>query len=148
MEQTEGILETMRGLEPKRFEELIADIWQERQNWDTKPLQGSRDHGVDVIGQPPGGGPKTALQAKRYGPGNPVREPQIREYAALRQQHPDVEGVTVVTTGRFTKSAREIADHLDVKLINGEQLARLVVEYDAIEILEWYDAGKPRDWYE
>lgn len=146
MEQSQGILKTMRGLDPVHFEQLLADIWQERQGWATKVTQASRDWGVDVVGQPPGGGPKTALQAKRYDGGNKVSSEEVQRCQALREQHPDVEGVTIVTTSSFTKPAQRIAERLDVKCIDGQQLVKIVRRSDATEIVEWYDAGKPRDW--
>ena len=108
--------------------------------------QASRDYGVDVIGTPPGGGPKTLVQAKRYDPTRSVSSPEVQQYSALRQQYADVSGVTIVTTGRFSDPARKVADALDVKCIDGRALVRLVREYDALEILEWYAAGKPEVW--
>jgi len=102
------------------------------------------DKGLDVIGQPPGGGPKTAVQCKRYAVGNKISSRQVQQYSALRHQWGDVGGVTIVTTSSFTKDAEELAERLDVKCIDGETLARLVQEYRAMDILEWYDSGKPQ----
>jgi restriction system protein len=140
------MLDTLRDLPPRHFEQLVADIWQERQAWTTEVMNEGPDKGLDVIGQPPGGGPKTAVQCKRYAAGNKVTSDQIQQYAALRQQWSDVQGVTVVTTSSFTRDAEELADRLDVKLIDGDDLVRLIHRYDAREILEWYAAGKPSEW--
>lgn len=139
-------LDALLGLSPEHFEQFVADVWQERQGWTTEVTQISRDRGVDVIGQPPGlGRSKTAVQSKRYAPGNKITSEQVQQYAALRQQYSDVSGVTVVTTSSFTSDAEELAERLDVKLIDGEKLVRLIGEYDAGEILAWYAAGKPRE---
>lgn len=147
MSRPVGILETLREIEPYHFEQCVADIWQECQGWRTKVTQSSRDAGLDVVGFPPGRDDQaTALQAKRYGPDNPVGSKDIQQYAALRQQYDLVTAVTVVTTSRFTKPAEERASELDVKCIDGQGLATIVEREHAGEIVEWYAAGKPEDW--
>jgi restriction endonuclease Mrr len=139
-------LSTLRDLPPRHFEQFVADVWQECQGWSTEVMDQGPDRGLDVIGEPPGGGEKTAVQCKRYASGNKVTSSDVQQYAALRQQWEDVTGVTVVTTSSFTSNAEELADTLDVKCIDGERLVEIVRHYDATEILEWYAAGKPRDW--
>jgi len=104
------------------------------------------DRGLDVIGEPPKGGLKTAVQCKRYAAGNKITSDRVQQYAALRQQWEDVKGVTVVTTSSFTRDARELADNLDVKCINGDDLVHIIRRYDAQEILNWYASGKPENW--
>jgi HJR/Mrr/RecB family endonuclease len=104
------------------------------------------DQGLDVIGAPPSGGKKTAVQCKRYSERNKIVSSQIQQYAALRQQWNDVEGVTVVTTSSFTRNAEQLANQLDVKCIDGTNLSRIVQEYGAANILKWYAEGKPTTW--
>jgi restriction system protein len=140
------LLSEMRSLSPRQFEQFIADVWQERQGWQTEVMDEGPDKGLDVIGQPPDGGPKTAVQCKRNAEGNKVTRPDIQQYAVLRQQWEDVGGVTVVTTSSFTTPAEELAERLEVKCLDGGDLIQLVTRYDATEILEWYAAGKPKDW--
>jgi restriction system protein len=137
------MLDTLRSLSPRHFEQFVADVWQEQQGWATEVMDKGPDKGLDVIGQPPGGGPKTAVQCKRYVAGNKITSRDVQQYAALRQQWDDVEGVTIVTTSSFTKDAEELADRIGVKCIGGEKLVRIIEEYNAIEILEWYEAEKP-----
>lgn len=145
--RTTGLLETMRSLDPYHFEQLVADLWQECQGWTTEVQQQSRDKGADIVGEPPGwSDSKTIVQAKRYAEGNKVTSEQIQQYSALRQQYSDVTGVTVVTTSSFTKPALEIAERLDVRCLDGEDLVRLIRRDGGTEIVEWYDAGKPEDW--
>lgn len=140
------VLSTLRELPPRHFEQFVADVWQECQGWNTEVMDEGPDKGLDVIGEPPSGGAKTAVQCKRYAAGNKITSRDIQQYAALRQQWEDVEGVTVVTTSSFTSDAEERADRLDVKCIGGNDLARLVQKYNAGEILDWYAAGKPKEW--
>lgn len=138
------ILSTLRSLPPRHFEQFIADVWQERQGWNTEVMDAGPDRGLDVIGEPPNGSSKTAVQCKRYAEGNKVSSDQIQQYAALRQQWSDVNGVTVVTTSSLTRNAKELADRLEVKWINGDDLVQLTHRYDAEEILEWYAQSKPQ----
>jgi restriction system protein len=140
------VLSTLRDLPPRHFEQFVADVWQERQGWDTEVMDAGRDRGIDVLGRPPNGGPKTVVQCKRYAEENKITSSQVQQYAALRQQRTDVQGVTVVTSSSFTRAARELAEELDVKRINGDDLVKIVERYDSGEILEWYAAGKPSTW--
>jgi len=140
------VLTVLRSLPPRHFEQFVADVWQERQGWSTEVMEAGPDKGLDVIGKPPAGGAKTAVQCKRYASGNKITSRDIQQYAALRQQWDDVEGVTVVTTSSFTKDAEELAEQLDVKCLDGNDLTQLVQRYNAIEILEWYRQGKPEKW--
>lgn len=137
------ILEMLQGLPPRHFEQFIADVWQEQQGWATEVMDKGPDKGLDIIGQPPRGGSKTAVQCKRYAIGNKITSRNVQQYAALRQQWDDIEGVTIVTTSSFTKDAEELSKRMNVKCIDGGSLVRLIKKYDAIKILEWYDAGKP-----
>lgn len=137
------LLMKLRDLDSYHFEQFVADVWQERQGWNTEVMDKGPDMGLDVIGEPPNDGPKTAVQCKRYDEGNKVTSRDIQQYAALRQQWSDISGVTVVTTSEFTSSAKDLAERLNVKLIDGEQLVRIVYRYDATDILNWYAAGKP-----
>lgn len=138
------IISTLRSLPPRHFEGFVADVWQEKQGWTTEMMEAGPDQGLDVIGEPPNGGGKTAVQCKRYAEENKISSDQIQQYAALRQQWSDVCSVTVVTTSSFTQNAKELADRLNVKCIDGDDLVRLVRLYNAEEILEWYAQGKPK----
>lgn len=138
-------LREIRQLSPQNFELLIADIWQECQGWNTEHTGDGPDGGVDVIGWPPGGGYATAVQAKKNAAGNKVGRPKIQQYGALPSEHEGIGTVTVVTTSSFTERAKEAAERLDVKLIDGGTLLEIIDEYGAHEIVEWYCKGKPRE---
>lgn len=138
------ILQTLRDLPPRHFEQFVADVWQERQEWTTEVMDAGPDSGLDVIGEPPGGGPKTAVQCKRYR-NRKVTSRDIREYASLRMQWEDVQGVTLVTTSSFTRDARETAARVDVKCIDGDKLVSLIRNFNAEDILEWYTNDKPEE---
>ncbi|WP_080505353.1 restriction endonuclease [Halorubrum aethiopicum] len=137
------IIQHLQNIEPDEFEHFIGDLW-ERLGWETEVTTGSSDRGIDVIAKrfhPYQ--QKILIQAKRYQSDNRVGSPQIREYSSLRQQEENVDQVLVVTTSAFTSEARAIASDLNVKCINGEQLAQLVEENDAMDLVETTTGGLP-----
>jgi len=136
------VLNDLLSLDPERFEEFIADVWQERQGWITAVTKSSDDHGVDVIGQPPGRPyQKTAVQCKRYSPPLTVGRPEIQQYNSLKYSHDDIVGVTIVTTSSFSSRAIDEAERLDVKCIDGSDLVEIIERQDAYEILDRYLSG-------
>jgi lipopolysaccharide export LptBFGC system permease protein LptF len=80
---------------------------------------------------------KHAIQAKRYQEGNNVGGPSIAEYSALTDQF-DADATVVVTTSDYTSDAQERGETLGVKLINGEDLADIVEQYNAHDLLDYY----------
>jgi len=68
------------------------------------------------------------IQAKRYGPNTTVGSPDVQQYASLRQQFENVDKVLIVTTNGYSRQAREIAEDLNVKLIDGDGLVELIDE--------------------
>lgn len=90
----------------------------------------SNDGGVDcVINQDTLGLSKVLVQVKRYASNNIVDRPKIQAfYGALHTTYHMDRGI-FITTSDFTKSAREIAKQNNIILINGNELADLMIEY-------------------
>ena len=70
------------------------------------------------------------LQAKKYGHDSAIGPDKIREFAGAMDAHGITKGV-FVTTGRYTKAAREYSDrsHKRLRLIDGDELTRLMVQH-------------------
>lgn len=133
----------LQAMDDYDFEHLVADLW-ELQGWDAEVEQQSADAGVDVRAtQSSPYRRKVLIQAKRYSDDNPVTGPNIQQYAALKQQEPDTDESIIVTTGRFTGSAEDRAEDLNVKLINGEGLVDLISGLGAYGVVEEY-IGPPQ----
>ncbi len=133
--ELEAVLQQM---DPYEFEHFIAELWT-RMGWETTVSSASTDKGVDVIARKETPYEQTLLiQAKRYGPNSTVGLPDIQQYSSLRHQYDDVDKVLVVTTNEFTGQARELADQLNVKLINGNDLAELIAEQEALDLVDEY----------
>ena len=71
------------------------------------------------------------VQAKRYADGNTVGEGDLRNFAGAIDAAGTTKGV-FVTTASFTRAAREYVERSPkrIVLIDGEALARLMVQHD------------------
>jgi len=122
----EQMIDALQTVDAYSFEELVADLW-DAMGWETTVTTESKDRGVDVIAER--GSPfheKQIIQAKRYSDDNPVSSSEIQQYAGLYRQEENVDAVVVVTTGRFTSDAQEVATETNVKLVDGDDLCELI----------------------
>lgn len=127
------------------FEHFVADLW-ERRGWSCEVSQASVDAGIDVTAtKSTPYEQKKLIQAKRYGANTTVGGPEIQQYASLKHQQADADSVVVVTSNDFTRSAKERAADLNVKLVDGDALADLVTSLDAYDLLERYDPAPQTD---
>ncbi|AZH26176.1 restriction endonuclease [Haloplanus aerogenes] len=141
----DDVLDDLHDIDAYDFERVVADLWRLR-GWETTITTGSNDGGVDVVAEKDDPFPrKQLIQAKRYARGNNVGSPDIQQYSSLKQQFGNVDTVVVVTTSDFTERAREVAASLNVKLIAGDQLASLLLDADARDILDEYLDDPRRD---
>ena len=138
IESTDKLRTALQQMDPYDFEHFVADLWN-RMGWQTEVSSASMDEGVDVIARKQHPYEQTTLiQAKRYGPNTTVGSPDIQQYASLGHQYDGVDKVVVVTTNEFTGQARDLANRLNVKLINGDDLTSLVVKHDALDLVDDY----------
>jgi hypothetical protein len=135
---TDEVLERLRGMDPIDFEHFCADLWR-RQGWNADVRQASRDAGVDVVLRRKEGGleQQAVLQAKRYADGNKVTSEDVQQYNSLKEQE-EADFAAVVTTSSFTKDATEMAEDLSVRLIDGNDLVRVIDEADAFDLVNEY----------
>ena len=138
IESADELKTILQQMDPYDFEHFVADLWH-RMGWQTDVSSAAMDEGVDVIARKQHPYEQTTLiQAKRYGPNTTVGSPDIQQYASLDQQYDGVDKVVVVTTNEFTGQARDLAERLNVKLINGDDLVSLVIEHDALDLVDDY----------
>ena len=132
------LLEQLRQMDAYEFEELVADVW-EAQGWNTTVTSGSSDRGIDIIAKKNGlVKEKTLIQAKRYSAKNKVGGPEVREYSSLQLQEEGVDAVIIVTTSSFSRQARNIADDLNVKLVDSDSLVDYIKREENEGILNRY----------
>lgn len=133
----EQLKQKIQSMDDYDFEHLIADLW-ERQGWRTQVKQQSVDRGVDVVAERDDPFPqKWLIQAKCYSSSNTIGGPDVREYVSL-QHRQGVDGAIVVSSGRFTKQARQEEEEHNLKLIDGDRLVSMIRETNSYDLLEQY----------
>ena len=134
-ELADELIERVQAMPPIFFERLLVQLLVNMGYGGTadeagRDLGKSGDGGVDgVIDQDRLGVDQVYIQAKRYADDNPVGPGAIRDFFGALNMKRATKGI-FFTTSSFTKSARETAAALGTRivLINGRQLARLMIE--------------------
>lgn len=113
--------------DPYEYEQLIAEEMR-RLGWDAHATQGSGDQGADVVATD--GDVKIIFQAKLYS--TPVGNKAVQEVAAAKGFYGASKAVVVSNNG-FTKSARQLAESLDVLLLHHDELEHIFSLIDGDE---------------
>lgn len=127
------LLAHVQGLTPVQFERLVVEVLVAMGYGGSvrdagQALGRSGDNGIDgLIKQDPLGLDRIYLQAKKWQ--NPVHSPEIRTFAGSLTYHKASKGV-FLTTSTFSSGAVATAQQIgNIILIDGPQLARLMLEY-------------------
>lgn len=129
------VLQQLRTMDPYDFEHFVADLWEVR-GWNTTVSQESVDQGVDIVATKEDPFPqKQVIQAKRYNSDNTIGSPKIQQYASLRQQEDRADATVIVTTSQFTQQAKNLAQKLNVKLVDAEDLYNLLRETGRFDLV-------------
>lgn len=131
----DDLLEIILDIDPFDFEELVMDVItkmgygnkKENHNIVTKK---SGDGGIDgIINQDRLGLDKIYIQAKRWN--GPVGRPELQQFSGTLLEKKSEKGI-FITTSDFSKQARDYVSNLkqSIILINGEELARFMIEYN------------------
>ncbi|WP_283402365.1 restriction endonuclease [Halorubrum sp. DM2] len=137
------LLTQLRMLESHEFEKLIADIW-EYMGWDTTITDRSRDGGIDVIARKNlPFAQKQLIQTKRYAKGNKIGVPDVQQYSSLYldkspDRDVDADVVALVTTSSLTRPARKKAAEYNLRIVDGETLTQMIVDWDLSETISDY----------
>ncbi len=115
-----GSIDDMLKLTPREFEEMVVELYL-MAGHAAKRTGATGDHGIDVVVNAKNG-EKWVVQCKRWT--GYVGEPVIRDfYGAM--QHEKADKGTIITTGRFSRKAREWARGKPLNLSDGEHLLHL-----------------------
>ena len=134
-ELAERILENILNNEPIFFERLVVDLLLKMGYGEFRPDAGTttpstRDGGIDgIINEDRLGLDKIAIQAKRYDKSNKIQRTALQSFVGALMGKNVTKGV-FITTSSFTKGAIDYAKHQSIILIDGEKLARLMIEYN------------------
>jgi restriction system protein len=130
------LLDQIAAMSPAFFEGLVVDLivamgYGGNRQAVAKKLGKSGDEGIDgVVNQDPLGLDAVYIQAKRYAPENVIGREKVQQFAGALVGKSAGKGV-FVTTSKFTIHAKEYAHLVPQKiiLIDGEELARLLIQY-------------------
>jgi restriction system protein len=131
------LLDRIRKLPPDFFERAVVQLlvamgYGSDLGGTAAAIGRSGDGGLDgMIDQDPLGLDRVYVQAKRYAADNPVGSPAILQFSGALAQRGATRGV-FITTSRFTEDARATAARLPqrIVLVDGEELARLMIRHD------------------
>jgi hypothetical protein len=122
-------------LSPRRFEELVADIYRNR-GFHVRLTQQTRDGGYDLILLEKATGDIALVECKRYAKTNKVQVGTIRELLGV-QLLLSIRKAKIITTGYFTTPAQDSAHRLmsgvsgfELELIDVDRLARELDVYN------------------
>ena len=127
----DSILENILNNDPFFFEKLVVDLLLKMGYGEfgrvTSP---TNDGGIDgIINEDRLGINKIAIQAKRFAKGNVIGRPEIHKFAGALNEKGLTKGV-FITTSSFSREAINSAKHQSIILIDGDKLARLMIEYN------------------
>lgn len=131
---TQELLTKVRSCSPRFFEKVVLELLLKmgyggsRQDAGSLTGKGS-DEGIDsIINEDRLGLDSIHIQAKRWN--NTVSRPEIQKFAGALQGKRAKKGI-YITTSSFTKEALTFTKAIDstIVLIDGERLARLMIEY-------------------
>lgn len=119
------LLERLKQIPWRKFEFVVMDFMEKLGYGEGKVTQASHDGGIDgIIYEDKLHLHKVLLQAKRFNNTTVGRDHVSSFMGVLKKQ---ASYGVLITTGRFTKEALEMADS-SVRLISGEELARLMID--------------------
>ena len=127
----------IQHIDPIDFEEFVADVWSHR-GWKTSLTSASHDRGIDVIATWNGViSRKEAIQVKRY-QSDKISSREVQRYASIPNQEGDIDNVIIVTSSSFSQPAQEVADELNVKTVDGDDLYQIITENSLSSIVSTY----------
>lgn len=119
----------LKGIEPRKFEALIAACWQ-KMGYEAELTPSTRDGGYDVYATRdiPGRKERVIIECKRYGKNVPVGV--VRALNGVSDPEFAHSKLLIATTSGFTKPAQKEADqNRRTELVDGRKLVRLLNEH-------------------
>jgi len=142
------LINNVKTCSPEFFEKLVIDLLLNMGYGGSRKDAGeaigkSGDEGIDgIIKEDKLGLDTIYIQAKRWE--NTVSRPEIQKFAGALQGQQAKKGV-FITTSNFSQGAKDFASIIDSKvvLIDGEQLAQLMIDFDiGVSKIKSYDLKK------
>jgi HJR/Mrr/RecB family endonuclease len=117
-------LDDLLALSPAQFEDAVAALLRRHGYRDVRRIGGAGDLGADLIGRDPRGR-VVVVQCKRYAPSHRVGSPLVQPLYSTKALY-RAERALFVSTSSFSRPAVEVARRLDIDLIDGPALSRML----------------------
>lgn len=114
-------------LTPAQFEHSIANLLVDLGFKGVRRTGKAGDLGVDILCRD-GQGQSVAVQCKRYAPGARVGSQDIQTFIGMIAVHHGADRGIFVTTAGYTRPAIDLANQHQIRVIDGQELARLADE--------------------
>lgn len=129
------LLEIIMDKDSYYFENLVMNLFTKMGYGDQKAnpnivTKRTNDGGIDgIINQDKLGLDKIYVQAKRWKSDEIVGRTEIQKFVGALSIKDSKKGI-FISTSDFTKGAREFVENLPIRLINGKELVKLMIEYN------------------
>lgn len=154
----DDLLEEILKMDPYKFESLVVTLLikmgygrlQENQDAVTKK---SGDDGIDgIVSADKFGFDSIYIQAKRWKKDSTIGRPEVQKFLGALAGQGATKGL-FITTARFTNEAVQFAQrqlNQKIVLINGKELADLMIEYNlGVSVVQTYEVKKiDTDYFE
>lgn len=139
-----ALLTKLRKVDPGKFEDMMINLLSKMgykgPDGDAWVTQKTNDGGIDgILNQDPLGLRKVLIQVKRYEEGNNVGRQTISQFHGDLDLQGADRGV-FITTSSFTKGAEMAAKTFNIKLIDGDTLTKLMIDYKVgVQVQKTYE---------
>lgn len=139
-----ALLTKLRKVDPGKFEDmmikLLSKMGYKGPDGDAWVTQKTNDGGIDgILNQDPLGLRKVLIQVKRYEEGNNEGRQTISQFHGDLDLQGADRGV-FITTSSFTKGAEMAAKTFNIKLIDGDTLTKLMIDYKVgVQVQKTYE---------
>lgn len=126
------LLERVYAQTPKFFEKMVVNLLDRMGygGYDNTVTPIGHDGGIDgIINEDKLGFGKIYIQAKKWNPTQTVSKTEIQKFAGALHENNATKGL-FITTAKFSDGAFESAKKSNIILVDGERLAKLMIEYN------------------
>ena len=128
----------IRRLGVTQLKKLVAELWNSRE-WETQILASQAQSAIDIVATSSElFQRKEIIHIKQYGNKKVVSPSDIQNCNASRHYQNNTDVVVLVTTGKFSEDAELLAQNLNIKLVDYEDLYDFLQKTGSFDILYQY----------
>ncbi|MGA6205482.1 restriction endonuclease [Nocardia testacea] len=111
------------SMDDKQFEHALASLCRSAGCRDVEVSGGAGDRGADVVATT-ADGRRLIVQAKRYSINRAVGDREMQQFVGGISTWHNYDVAVLITTSRFTRSARQTAERTGIRLVDNATLAK------------------------